>query len=93
MEIEPELTQGPISLILHSIKRSKTHPFISQFNRPLDLEGINNEVPKELVEILQAILKVKNSAGNAGQRWKESALNVMPPIHPSLNSAGNVATT
>ena len=40
------MTEIDISLILHSIKRPKTHPFISQINLSLDLESIKNEVPK-----------------------------------------------
>ncbi len=40
IDTKPRLTYTP------SYQNQNTHPFISQIDLSLDLEGINNEVPK-----------------------------------------------
>ena len=45
-EIDPELTSNHISPILHPKSKAKDPYFFSQVEQPLNLEGINNEMPE-----------------------------------------------
>jgi hypothetical protein len=42
----PELTQSSVSPILHPKSKAKDPSFFSQIEQPLNLEGINNEMPE-----------------------------------------------
>jgi hypothetical protein len=46
MDITPELTSNHISPILHPKSKAKDPSFFSQVEQPLNLEGINNEMPQ-----------------------------------------------